>query len=63
MAGDSAALALMPDDSKTRLKGKSCGIKKVAWRPEPQRIIDEFMPGFARLAMVTLTLMLPRDEE
>jgi diacylglycerol O-acyltransferase len=28
---DSAALALMPDDSKTRLKGKSSGIKKVAW--------------------------------
>ena len=28
---DSAALALMPDDSKTRLKGKPGGIKKVAW--------------------------------
>ena len=28
---DSAALALMPDDSKTRLKGKSSGLKKVAW--------------------------------
>lgn len=31
VAGDSAALALMPDDSATRLKGKSCGRKKVAW--------------------------------
>ena len=28
---DGAALALMPDDSPTRLKGKSGGIKKVAW--------------------------------
>ena len=28
---DSAALALMPDDSKTRLKGKPGGAKKVAW--------------------------------
>jgi diacylglycerol O-acyltransferase len=28
---DSAALALMPDDSKTRLKGTPSGIKKVAW--------------------------------
>ncbi|MEO7400300.1 MAG: wax ester/triacylglycerol synthase family O-acyltransferase [Polaromonas sp.] len=28
---DSAALALMPDDSKTRLKGRPDGIKKVAW--------------------------------
>ncbi len=28
---DGAALALMPDDSKTRLKGKPGGIKKVAW--------------------------------
>jgi diacylglycerol O-acyltransferase len=28
---DSAALALMPADSKTRLKGKSSGIKKVDW--------------------------------
>ena len=28
---DSAALALMPDDSKTRLKGKPGGVKKVAW--------------------------------
>ncbi|MGH8849278.1 MAG: WS/DGAT domain-containing protein, partial [Polaromonas sp.] len=28
---DSAALALMPDDSKTRLKGKPGGTKKVAW--------------------------------
>lgn len=28
---DSAALALMPDDSKTRLKGKSSGDKQVAW--------------------------------
>ena len=31
VATDSAALALMPDDSKTRLKGKSSGVKKVAW--------------------------------
>ncbi|MEO8013052.1 MAG: wax ester/triacylglycerol synthase family O-acyltransferase [Polaromonas sp.] len=31
VAGDSAALALMPDDSATRLKGKSCGRKQVAW--------------------------------
>ena len=30
---DSAALALMPDDSKTRLKGKPGGTKKVAWCP------------------------------
>ncbi len=28
---DGAALALMPDDSPTRLKGKPSGIKKVAW--------------------------------
>ena len=28
---DGAALALMPDDSKTRLKGKPGGTKKVAW--------------------------------
>lgn len=28
---DCAALALMPDDSKTRLKGKPVGAKKVAW--------------------------------
>lgn len=28
---DSAALALMPNDSKTRLKGTPSGIKKVAW--------------------------------
>lgn len=28
---DSAAMALMPDDSKTRLKGKPGGTKKVAW--------------------------------
>ena len=31
LASDSAALALMPDDSKTRLKGKPGGRKKVAW--------------------------------
>jgi diacylglycerol O-acyltransferase / wax synthase len=31
LAADSAALALMPDDSKTRLKGKPGGAKKVAW--------------------------------
>ncbi len=30
---DTAALALMPDDSKTRLKGQPSGIKKVAWCP------------------------------
>ena len=36
VAGDSAALTLMPNDSATRLKGKSCGIKKVAWcQPVP----------------------------
>ncbi|MFC5520625.1 wax ester/triacylglycerol synthase family O-acyltransferase [Polaromonas jejuensis] len=28
---DTAALALMPDDAKTRLKGKPGGVKKVAW--------------------------------
>ena len=28
---DGAALALMPDDSPTRLKGKPSGVKKVAW--------------------------------
>ena len=28
---DTAALALMPDDSKTRLKGTPGGVKKVAW--------------------------------
>jgi WS/DGAT/MGAT family acyltransferase len=33
VAGDSAALALMPDDSPTRLKGKSGGRKQVAWCP------------------------------
>jgi diacylglycerol O-acyltransferase / wax synthase len=31
LASDSAALALMADDSKTRLKGKPGGQKKVAW--------------------------------
>ncbi|WP_431098495.1 wax ester/triacylglycerol synthase family O-acyltransferase [Polaromonas aquatica] len=31
LLSDSAALALMPDDSKTRLKGKPGGAKKVAW--------------------------------
>jgi WS/DGAT/MGAT family acyltransferase len=31
LARDGAALALMPDDSKTRLKGKPGGTKKVAW--------------------------------
>ena len=31
LAGDLAALALMPDDSKTRLKGKPGTTKKVAW--------------------------------
>ncbi len=36
LASDSAALALMPDDSKTRLKGKPGGQKKVAWcQPVP----------------------------
>ncbi len=29
--GDAAALALMPDDSPTRLKGRPGGTKKVAW--------------------------------
>ncbi|MCM2251314.1 MAG: WS/DGAT domain-containing protein, partial [Ramlibacter sp.] len=29
--GDAAALALMPDDSRTRLKGKPGGAKRVAW--------------------------------
>jgi diacylglycerol O-acyltransferase / wax synthase len=33
---DAAALALMPDDSKTRLKGKPAGSKRVAWcKPIP----------------------------
>jgi diacylglycerol O-acyltransferase / wax synthase len=31
LVGDAAALALMPDDSKTRLKGKPGKTKKVAW--------------------------------
>jgi diacylglycerol O-acyltransferase / wax synthase len=31
LVGDLAALALMPDDSKTRLKGKPGTTKKVAW--------------------------------
>jgi diacylglycerol O-acyltransferase / wax synthase len=31
LVGDMAALALMPDDSKTRLKGKPGTTKKVAW--------------------------------
>lgn len=31
VVSDCAALALMPDDSKTRLKGKPRGVKKVAW--------------------------------
>ena len=29
--------------------------------PEPQRIVDEFMPEFARLSMVTLMLPWDRD--
>ena len=28
---DAAALALMPDDSRTRLKGQPVGRKRVAW--------------------------------
>ena len=36
VASDAAALALMPDDSKTRLKGKPGGAKRVAWcKPIP----------------------------
>lgn len=31
LASDAAALALMPDDSKTRLKGMPGAVKKVAW--------------------------------
>ena len=31
VVADMAAMALMPDDSKTRLKGKPGGAKKVAW--------------------------------
>jgi diacylglycerol O-acyltransferase len=31
VVGDAAAMLLMPDDSKTRLKGKPVGRKKVAW--------------------------------
>lgn len=31
VVSDAAALALMPDDSKTRLKGRPVGIKRVAW--------------------------------
>src|SRR5690606_6884170 len=31
LASDAAALALMPDDSKTRLKGTPGAVKKVAW--------------------------------
>lgn len=31
VVSDAAALALMPDDSKTRLKGKPGGAKRVAW--------------------------------
>ena len=37
--GDAAALALMPDDSKTRLKGKPIGKKVVAWS-EPLPLAD-----------------------
>ena len=33
VVSDVAAMALMPDDSKTRLKGKPGGAKKVAWCP------------------------------
>ena len=40
VAGDSAALALMPDDSATRLKGRSSGTKKVAWcQPVPLDLV------------------------
>ena len=31
LASDLAALALMPDDTPTRLKGQPCGRKRVAW--------------------------------
>ncbi len=31
LVGDLAAMALMPDDSPTRLKGKPSGVKQVAW--------------------------------
>ncbi|HUG23230.1 wax ester/triacylglycerol synthase family O-acyltransferase [Piscinibacter sp.] len=31
VVSDVAAMALMPDDSPTRLKGKPAGVKKVAW--------------------------------
>ena len=33
VVGDAAALLLMPDDSKTRLKGQPVGRKRVAWCP------------------------------
>jgi hypothetical protein len=33
VVGDAAALLLMPDDSKTRLKGQPIGRKRVAWCP------------------------------
>jgi WS/DGAT/MGAT family acyltransferase len=33
VASDAMALLLMPDDSKTRLKGKPAGKKRVAWCP------------------------------
>jgi diacylglycerol O-acyltransferase len=33
VVSDAASLALMPDDSKTRLKGKPGGSKRVAWCP------------------------------
>jgi diacylglycerol O-acyltransferase len=33
VVSDAAALALMPDDSKTRLKGKPGAVKRVAWCP------------------------------
>lgn len=36
VVGDAAALLLMPDDSRTRLKGQPVGRKRVAWcRPVP----------------------------
>lgn len=39
VVSDVAAMALMPDDSPTRLKGKPVGTKKVAWG-EPIRLDD-----------------------
>jgi diacylglycerol O-acyltransferase / wax synthase len=53
---DAAALALMPDDSPTRLKGRPGGVKKVAWC-EPLPLVEVKAIGKALGASVNDVLL------